>query len=77
MVSLVNDRQGYINSSFSTALSNRHYSPEGQVSAEVMSRGLAIKPLFEVANLDYPVSGNLSIDVSMHGPQLNPWESLF
>src|SRR5215472_344709 len=25
-----------------------------------------------VAQLDYPVSGNLSVDVSMHGSQLSP-----
>jgi translocation and assembly module TamB len=70
--SLVNDRQGYINFSFSTALSNWHYSRSSPVSAQVMSRGLAIKPLLEIAKLDYPVSGNLSIDVSMHGSQLSP-----
>jgi translocation and assembly module TamB len=70
--SLVNDRQGYINFSFSTALSNWHYSPESRVSAQVMSRGLAIKPLLEIARLDYPVSGNLSIDLTMRGSQLSP-----
>jgi len=37
-----------------------------------MSRGLAIKQLLQVAKFDYPVSGNLSVDVSMHGSQLNP-----
>ena len=33
---------------------------------------LRIKQLLQAAKLDYPVSGNLSVDVSMHGSQLNP-----
>jgi translocation and assembly module TamB len=70
--SLVNASQGYINFSLNTALSNWHYTPSSRVSAEVMSRGLAIKQLLQVAKLDYPVSGNLAIDLSMHGSQLSP-----
>ncbi len=70
--SLVNASQGYINFSLNTALSNWHYSPSSRVSAQVMSRGLAIKQLLQVAKLDYPVSGNLAIDLSMHGSQLSP-----
>ena len=70
--SLVNARQGYINFSGSTALANWRYAPSSPVNAQVLSRGLAIKQLMQVAKLDYPVSGNLSIDVSMHGSQLSP-----
>jgi translocation and assembly module TamB len=70
--SLVNARQGSINFSLSSALSNWHYSPSSAVNMQVMSRGLAIRQLLQVAKLDYPVSGNLSVDVSMHGSQLNP-----
>jgi len=39
---------------------------------EVSSRDLAIDHLLQLARLDYPVSGNLSVDLSMHGSQLNP-----
>jgi translocation and assembly module TamB len=70
--SLVNAQQGYINFSVSSALSNWHYLASSQVNVQLMSRGLAIKQLLQVAKLDYPVSGNLSVDVSMHGSQLNP-----
>ena len=70
--SLVNARQGYINFSFSSALSNWHYVPSSPMKVQLMSRGLAIKQLLQVAKVDYPVSGNLSVDVSMHGSQLSP-----
>jgi translocation and assembly module TamB len=72
---LVNARQGYINFSLNTGLSNWHYIPSSPVSAQVMSRELAIKQLLEIAKVDYPVSGNLAIDLSMHGSQLSPMGS--
>jgi len=70
--SLVNARQGYINFSFSSALSNWHYFPSSAIKVELISRSLAIRQLLRVAKLDYPVSGNLSLDVSLHGSQLSP-----
>jgi translocation and assembly module TamB len=73
--SLVNARQGYINFAGRSALSNWHYLPSSPVNVQLMSRGLAIRQLLQVAKLDYPVSGNLSVDVSMHGSQMNPMGS--
>jgi translocation and assembly module TamB len=73
--SLVNSHQGYISFSGRTALADWHYLPSGALNVEVMSRGLAIKELFQVAKLDYPVSGNLSADIAMHGSQLSPMGS--
>ncbi len=73
--SLVNTRQGYVNFAFSSSLSNWHYLPSNPISVQLSSRGLAINELLHVAKLDYPVSGNLSVDVSMHGSQLNPMGS--
>jgi translocation and assembly module TamB len=70
--SLVNARQGYVNFSLSSALSNWHYLPSSPVNVRLVSRGLAIRQLLQAAKLDYPVSGNLSVDVSMHGSQLKP-----
>jgi translocation and assembly module TamB len=70
--SLVNARQGYINFSFSSALANWHYLASNPVNVQLISRGLAIRQLLQVADLDYPVSGNLSVAVSMHGTQLSP-----
>jgi translocation and assembly module TamB len=70
--SLRNARQGYIEFAGSSGLSNWHYSPSSPVTLEVSSRDLAIKQLLQLARLDYPISGNLSVDLSMHGSQLNP-----
>src|SRR5215472_4762201 len=69
---LVNDHQGYINFALSSALSNWHYSPSSTMNVEVVSHGLAIRELLEAAKLDYPIAGNLSLDIAMHGSQLNP-----
>ena len=70
--SLVNARQGYINFAASSGLQNWHYLPSSAITLEVSSRDLAINQLLQLARLDYPISGNLSVDVSMHGSQLNP-----
>jgi translocation and assembly module TamB len=69
---LVNMRQGYVNFAFSSSLSNWHYLPSSAINVQVTSRGLAINQLLQVAKLDYPVSGDLSVDLSMRGSQLNP-----
>src|SRR6266404_4628165 len=70
--SLVNARQGYINFAVGSGLANWHYLPSSPITLEVSSRDLAIDHLLQLARLDYPVSGNLSVDLSMHGSQLNP-----
>jgi translocation and assembly module TamB len=70
--SLVNARQGYINFAFSSSLSNWHYLPSSPINVRLTSHALAIDEVLQVAKLDYPVSGNLSVDVSMHGSQLKP-----
>ena len=70
--SLVSAREGYLNFALHSALSSWHYLPSSPINVQLISRDLAIKPLLQVAKLDYPVSGNLSVDVSMHGSQLNP-----
>ena len=73
--SLVNMRQGYVNFAFSSSLSNWHYLPSSPINIQVTSRGLAINQLLQVAKLDYPVSGNLSVDLSLHGSRQNPMGS--
>ena len=70
--SLVNARHGYINFAVGSGLANWHYLPSSPITLEVSSRDLAIDHLLQLARLDYPVSGNLSVDLSMHGSQLNP-----
>jgi translocation and assembly module TamB len=70
--SLRNARQGYIEFAGSSGLSNWHSSPSSPITLEVSSKDLAIKQLLQLARLDYPISGNLSVDLSMHGSQINP-----
>ena len=70
--SLVNARQGYLNFSLTSGLTNWHYEPSSPINAQLFSRGLAIDQLMQLANLNYPVTGNLAADVSVHGSQLNP-----
>jgi translocation and assembly module TamB len=69
---LVNARQGYVNFAFRSSLSNWHYLPSSPINVQLTSRGLAINELLHVTKLNYPVSGNLAVDVSMHGSQLKP-----
>jgi translocation and assembly module TamB len=73
--SLVNARQGYVNFAFSSSLANWNYLPSSPINVQLTSRGLAIKELLQVAKLDYPVAGDVSVDVSLHGSQLKPMGS--
>jgi translocation and assembly module TamB len=70
--SLVNAGQGYINFAVGSGLSNWHYLPSSPITMKASSRDLAINQLLQLARLDYPISGSLSVDLSMHGSQLNP-----
>jgi translocation and assembly module TamB len=70
--SLVNARQGYIAFALGVSLSDWSYLPSSPLNVQLTSRGLAIAQLLQLANLNYPVSGNLSADVSVRGSQLNP-----
>jgi translocation and assembly module TamB len=70
--SLVNARQGFVNFALRTGLANWHYLPSSPIDATLNSRGLAIQQLLKLAKLNYPVSGNFSADVSVHGSQLKP-----
>ncbi|HXT23820.1 MAG TPA: translocation/assembly module TamB domain-containing protein [Candidatus Eisenbacteria bacterium] len=70
--SLRDARQGYIEFAGSSGLSNWHYSPSSPITFEMTSKDLAINQLLKLAGLDYPISGDLSSDLSMHGSQLNP-----
>ena len=70
--SLVNARQGYINFSLSAGLSDWKYEPANPINVQLSSRGLSVSQLMQLAKKDYQVSGNLVMDVSLHGSQLNP-----
>lgn len=70
--SLVNSERGYLNFAGGAGLSNWHYKPSNALHANITCRELAIQELMQLANRNYPVSGNLSVDVSVHGSQLSP-----
>ena len=70
--SLVNARQGYVHFAAGSGLANWHYQPSSPITADVTARRLAINELLQLARLNYPVSGTLSVDLAMHGSQLSP-----
>jgi len=70
--SLVNAQRGYLNFAASAGLSDWHYTPSSPITANITSREMSIEELMRLAKWNYPVSGNLSLDASLHGSQLNP-----
>src|SRR5215469_10307968 len=70
--SLVNAQRGYLNFAVDAGLSNWRYRASNPINANVTCREMAIEQLMRLANRNYPVSGNLSLDASLHGSQLNP-----
>src|SRR5437588_1139562 len=70
--SLLNARQGYLNFDGSAQLTNWKYEPANALNLEATSRGLAINQFLQLANLNYPVTGNLATDISLHGSELSP-----
>ena len=69
---LVNAQQGYIKFSGSSGLSAWHYLPSSPIKLEVNSQGLPIDSLLRIARVDYPIQGNLSVTLTLHGSQMNP-----
>lgn len=69
---LVGARQGYIHFAGTSVLSNWRPLPANPITLQVSSNDLSVNELLRLANLDYPVSGTLALDVSMSGSQLNP-----
>lgn len=70
--SLVAARQGQAFFSLNLGLRQWKYFPSNPISASLTVRQMPVNQLQKLAKLDYPVSGNLSADISLHGSQLNP-----
>jgi translocation and assembly module TamB len=70
--SLIGARQGHIHFAFRSGLSNWRYLPSSPVAVQVASQDLAIDQLLRLGKFDYPVSGNLAVNLSMKGSQLEP-----
>jgi translocation and assembly module TamB len=70
--SLVNANQGRAAFSANIALHDWHYEANNPIRAELSAQKLAIADLQHVANVHYPVSGDLSAHLSLAGTELNP-----
>jgi translocation and assembly module TamB len=69
---LVSAHQGRASLSAHIGLNNWSYLPSSPIAGSLMVQRLSIVDLQHLANLHYPVSGDLSADVSFHGSQLQP-----
>jgi translocation and assembly module TamB len=69
---LANAHQGKASFNAKVALQNWSYLPSNPVTVNLSVQHMSMADLQRLANLRYPVSGDLSADVSLHGSQLNP-----
>jgi translocation and assembly module TamB len=70
--SLISARQGNLSFSAQLGLHDWSYVPSSPIIANVSARKMSLAELVHLANLQYPVSGNLSADISFRGSQLQP-----
>jgi translocation and assembly module TamB len=69
---LVSAHQGKAVLNANVALQRWTYLPISQAAITLSAHNLSVVDLQRLADLHYPVSGNLSAEVSFHGSQLNP-----
>ncbi|MGA8429929.1 MAG: translocation/assembly module TamB domain-containing protein [Candidatus Sulfotelmatobacter sp.] len=70
--SLVSAHQGKATFSGSAALRNWSYLPSNSIHANLSVQQMPVTDLQRLADLQYPVSGDLSADLNVTGSQLNP-----
>ncbi len=70
--SLRNATQGDLTFSAQVGLKNWSYIPSSPITANLSARRMSVADLEHLANVQYPISGNLSADVSFRGSQLHP-----
>jgi translocation and assembly module TamB len=70
--SLTNARQGILYFSAQVGLKHWTYTPSSPIAANVTARRISLTDLEHLANQEYPISGNVSADVTLQGSQLNP-----
>ena len=69
---LINAHRGQASFGATIALRDWSYLPSNSVQANLSVRQMSLADLQHLANVQYPVSGNLSANVSVRGSQLNP-----
>ncbi len=70
--SLVSARQGQLNFSGNARLRHWSYRPSDPISAMVQIRQIAVAELQQIANVDYPIEGDLVGDIQLRGSELDP-----
>ncbi len=70
--SLISARQGQLTFSGNARLRNWSYQPSDPIAAMLQIRQMAVAELQQIANLDYPVEGELVGDVQLRGSELDP-----
>jgi translocation and assembly module TamB len=70
--SLISATQGSLRFDLDVGLRNWSYLPSNPIVVNVVATHMALGQLAQVANLKYPISGNLSANINVKGSQLNP-----
>lgn len=70
--SLVSATQGSLRFDLSAGLRNWSYLPSDPIAVNVVATSMPVAQLAQLANLQYPISGNLSANINVRGSQLNP-----
>jgi translocation and assembly module TamB len=69
---LVNAHQGRASGSAKIALQHWSYVPSSPIAVNLSVQRMSVADLQRLADVRYPVSGELSADIAVHGSQLNP-----
>ncbi len=69
---LVSAKRGTASFSATVGLQNWSYAPSSPIKANLSVQQMPVADLQRLANLQYPVSGDLSANISLSGSQLNP-----
>lgn len=70
--SLVNARQGQVNLTARVALKNWAYQPSNAIMARLNAQQLRLTDLQKLAKKNYPITGDLSANVTLDGSQWQP-----
>jgi translocation and assembly module TamB len=69
---LISAQQGRVSLNAKVGLQNWAYLPASPLAVRLSANRLSVADLQRLANVHYPVSGDLSADITLQGSQLNP-----
>jgi translocation and assembly module TamB len=70
--SLISAHQGSASISGKVGLQHWSYLPANPIAIHLSIQRMSVSDLQRLANINYPISGNLSADITLHGSQLKP-----